>query len=156
MVSFNTLKRSMGTLCSLCESVCLFLRLLRFTHCLQSPLLFGNGNLTTRSHGQDILLLERREFLQILYDQLPDRTPIRMGCTVKNVKHTIEGVAVELSDGTLETGDVLLGCDGVHSLVRSAMWDHASSTAAGLITVKEKTCEPDLVQSPCQFNFLAR
>ena len=93
------------------------------------------------SHGHNILLLERRVFLQILYDSLPDKTCIRTGRPVREVKQSVSGVEVKLEDGTIVTGDMVLGCDGVHSLVRTAMWDHASITAAGLITAKEKTCK---------------
>lgn len=113
--------------------------------------------LTTYSHGQDILVLERQEFLQILYDRLPDKSPIRTGCTVREVKQSISGVEVKLSDGIVETGDMVLGCDGVHSLVRTAMWDHASKTTAGLITAKEKTCESIIFQVlPIFQNLLSR
>jgi len=63
-----------------------------------------------------------------------------MNCIVREIKQSVSGVEVVLNDGTVESGDMVLGCDGVHSLVRSAMWDHASKTTAGLITAKEKTC----------------
>ncbi|PKX99685.1 uncharacterized protein P174DRAFT_53819 [Aspergillus novofumigatus IBT 16806] len=33
-----------------------------------------------------------------------------------------------LADGTVETGDMVLSCDGVHSLMRSFMWDQQAST----------------------------
>ncbi|KAL9127723.1 MAG: hypothetical protein Q9217_003453 [Psora testacea] len=72
-------------------------------------------------HGQDILLFERREFLQILYDRLPDKSRIRTGCSAKEVRQLVSGVEVKLRDGTTEKGDMVLGCDGVHSLVRSSM-----------------------------------
>lgn len=64
---------------------------------------------------------------------------LRTGCTTKEVKQLVSGVEVKLSDGTAETGDTVLGCDGVNSLVRSLMWDHANKTTKGLITAKEKT-----------------
>lgn len=90
------------------------------------------------SHGSGLLLLERREFLQILYDGLPDKSPIRTSCGVKDIKHIPGGVEVTLSNGKVETGDMVLGCDGVYSLTRSFMWDHANKTTPDLITVKEK------------------
>lgn len=63
-----------------------------------------------------------------------------MGETVKEVKQTAQGVEIKLQDGRTEAGDMVLGCDGVHSLVRTAMWDHAEKTTSSLITAKEKTC----------------
>lgn len=98
------------------------------------------------SHGYNLLLLERRAFLQCLYDGLPDKSYIRTGCEVRSIKHLDSGVEVTLKDGSVEKGDMVLGCDGVHSKTRSLMWQHADATAPGLITEKEKTGE-----RPCLF-----
>ncbi|KKK22258.1 hypothetical protein P175DRAFT_0477239 [Aspergillus ochraceoroseus IBT 24754] len=78
------------------------------------------------NHGHDILLLERRQFLQILYDGLPDKSFLRLGCRVRDVTEDSDGVEVVLDDGTVERGDLVLGCDGVHSLVRQRMWELAN------------------------------
>ncbi|OQE00300.1 hypothetical protein PENVUL_c054G07904 [Penicillium vulpinum] len=91
------------------------------------------------NHGHDILLLERRQFLQVLYNELPDKAHIRTGCTAKEIKQFVSGVEVKLSDGTIETGDLIIGCDGVNSMTRSSMWEHAKKISPGLITAKEKT-----------------
>ncbi|KAI2617412.1 FAD binding domain protein [Hypoxylon sp. NC1633] len=90
------------------------------------------------NHGADLLPLERREFLQLLYDGLPDKTPIRNSIIIKDVKEVIDGVEVTLADGTVEKGDMLLGCDGVHSSMRSFMWHYANKDIPGFITDKEK------------------
>lgn len=47
-------------------------------------------------------------------------------------------IDVQLTDGHIVSGDMVLGCDGVHSLSRSAMWDHAAKSSPGLIQVEEK------------------
>ncbi|KAI0842701.1 FAD binding domain protein [Hypoxylon sp. FL0890] len=91
------------------------------------------------NHGQDILLFERREFLQLLYDTLPDKTPIRKGCGVIAVKDNASGVEVTLKDGSVEKGDIVIGADGVRSAIRSIMWENANREKPGLITVDEKT-----------------
>ncbi|KAF4236331.1 hypothetical protein CNMCM8980_003093 [Aspergillus fumigatiaffinis] len=97
---------------------------------------FGN---VQANHGQDILLLERREFLQILYDCLPDKSFIKLGCRVRDVTQDCNGVEVSLDDGTVERGDMVLGCDGVHSLVKRRMWDLANQKIPRVITAQEKT-----------------
>lgn len=91
----------------------------------------GYFNHARRNHGQDILLLERRRLLRILYDGLPDKTPVRMGCGVSGIAQDADGVTVTLADGTTERGDVVLGCDGVYSRVREAMWTHAAARLPG-------------------------
>ncbi|KAI9730796.1 MAG: hypothetical protein M1818_008076 [Claussenomyces sp. TS43310] len=91
------------------------------------------------NHGSGMLLLERREFLKILYDGLPDKTTIKTSSGVKDIKQLTDRVEVTLSNGNVEVGDIVIGCDGVYSSVRSAMWDHANKTTPDLITAKEKT-----------------
>jgi 2-polyprenyl-6-methoxyphenol hydroxylase-like FAD-dependent oxidoreductase len=102
------------------------------------------------SFGCSYILLERRQFLQILYDTLPDKTRIRTDCGIKDVKHVAGGVEVTLSNGEVEVGDMVLGCDGTYSAVRSKMWDYANKMTPGLITTKEKTCE----FVPCSYQVL--
>lgn len=64
-----------------------------------------------------------------------------MSRTAREVEELISGVEVELDDGTLVTGDMMLGCDGVHNVIRTIMCDHASKTTDGLIIAKENSCE---------------
>ncbi|CAN8104628.1 unnamed protein product [Discula destructiva] len=90
------------------------------------------------NHGSGLLLIERRQFLQELYDTLPDKTFIRTSCGVKDVIMNTEGVEVLLTNGEVEKGDLVLGCDGVYSAVRTIMWDCANKLTPGLITVEEK------------------
>ncbi|KAI0157184.1 FAD/NAD(P)-binding domain-containing protein [Hypoxylon sp. FL1284] len=92
------------------------------------------------NHGKDLWTLERRRFLEILYDGLPDKSYIRTNCNVKSIQHHVSSVDVTLADGTVETGDMVLGVDGVSSLTRSLMWEHADKVAPGTITQKDKTC----------------
>ncbi|KAH7311416.1 FAD binding domain protein [Stachybotrys elegans] len=98
----------------------------------------GFFDFVKENHGRDILLLERRNFLRILYDCLPNKSRVRLNAGVAGIKQSSSGVEVALSDGTVEVGDLVLGCDGVHSRTRGFMWDHANKTAVGTITAKEK------------------
>jgi len=75
-----------------------------------------------------------------MYDQLPDKSYVQTGKCVCNVIDTEDRVRVEVTDGTIEEGDILLGCDGVHSTVRELMWRNANEVISNYITVKEKTC----------------
>ncbi|KAK0725997.1 hypothetical protein B0H67DRAFT_572071 [Lasiosphaeris hirsuta] len=91
------------------------------------------------NHGVDILPLERRKFLEVMYESLPDKSVVRTSAKIKEINHLADGVEVTLSDGTTERGAMVLGCDGVHSTVRSLMWDQAEATSPGLIPATEKT-----------------
>lgn len=67
------------------------------------------------------------------------------GKRVVDVTEDEEGVKVILQDGTCEEGDILLGCDGVHSTVRELMWSKANASIPNYIPAAEKTCELPLV-----------
>lgn len=90
------------------------------------------------NHGTGLLLIERRQFLQELYDNLPDKTVVRTSTVIDEIRQDSNGVEVVLSSGEVEKGDLLIGCDGVYSFVREIMWNHANKTTPGLITVEEK------------------
>ncbi|KAJ5736896.1 FAD binding domain-containing protein, partial [Penicillium malachiteum] len=90
------------------------------------------------NHGSGLLLIERRQFLQDLYDTLPDKTPIKTSSVIEDIRQDEDGIEVRLSDGSFERGDLVVGCDGVHSFVRRTSWEHANKTSLGSITVKEK------------------
>ncbi|KAI5923971.1 hypothetical protein F4810DRAFT_710064 [Camillea tinctor] len=96
-------------------------------------------NLVQKNHGRGFLPFERQEFLQILYDGLPDKSYIRTNARVEGIAQLQNSVEAKLSDSSTETGDMVLGCDGVHSSTRSIMWDFATRVSPGLIQVKEKT-----------------
>ncbi|ORY69604.1 uncharacterized protein BCR38DRAFT_332111 [Pseudomassariella vexata] len=98
----------------------------------------GLFNYLKENHGYDVLPLERREFLRVLYETLPNKNLVRTGSAIQQIKHLDDKVEVTLRDGSVETGDMVLGCDGVHSTVRSLMWQYAEQTAPGLITEAEK------------------
>lgn len=67
---------------------------------------------------------------------------------VKDIQEDQDGVEVFCQDGTSERGDMVIGCDGVHSKVREIMWEKAARLAPGLITADEKKSELSNEQ-PC-------
>ena len=86
--------------------------------------------------------MERRCFLEVLYNALPDKSRIVMNKGVKTIKEDQDGVEVICRDGTSERGDMVIGCDGVHSKVRELMWENVAKYVPGLITAGEKKSEP--------------
>lgn len=79
--------------------------------------------------------------MQILYEQLPDKSKVRVGAGVVDIIESDDGVKVILADGSAEEGDLVIACDGVHSLVRSLMWRNANTAIPGMITTAEKRCK---------------
>ncbi|KAL7952181.1 FAD binding domain protein [Trichoderma compactum] len=92
-----------------------------------------------KNHGIGFYPLERQNLLQILYDGLPDKSFIRTNSGVEDVAQFTDRVEVKLKDGSVEVGDMVLGCDGVHSHMRTLSLQHAGKTSPGLIPNTEKT-----------------
>jgi FAD-dependent urate hydroxylase len=70
--------------------------------------------------GAPIRMVPRRVLLERLLDGFPsDR--IRCNCRAVGVVNTHNGVRVEFEDGSSADGDVLIGADGLHSMVRDVV-----------------------------------
>ncbi|KAI4279288.1 MAG: hypothetical protein L6R38_005070 [Xanthoria sp. 2 TBL-2021] len=84
------------------------------------------------------MLLERRGYLEVLWQNLPDKSKVLFNKTVADIVEDDDGVEVFLGDGTSEKGDIVVGADSVHSTVREKMWERANRLQPGIIDVKEK------------------
>lgn len=61
----------------------------------------------------------RGDLERVLHDHVAKHVPIHYGLTVESFAQSRDGVSVTLSDGSVETADLLVGADGVRSRVRS-------------------------------------
>ena len=80
--------------------------------------------------------------LKVLYKNIPNKSKILAGKRVVKISDNGHGVRVDFKDGSFEEGDIVVGCDGAHSIVREAMWEMASKVSPNLIPVSEKNCKP--------------
>ncbi|OQD97819.1 hypothetical protein PENSOL_c011G01140 [Penicillium solitum] len=92
------------------------------------------GTLLEQRFGYSICLLPRQRLIQLLYDHLEDKSKVHAGHGKKviRVAHSTDGVEVFTEDGSSYSGDVVVGCDGIHSSVRSEMWRHAELNHPGI------------------------
>lgn len=86
--------------------------------------------------------LKRQTLLQILYGSVPDKRKILVGKRVSEIDYSHDGVVVHCKDGTLYSGSVVVGADGVHSMVRQEMWRHMELESPGAVSHEEKHSEP--------------
>lgn len=84
------------------------------------------------------MLLERRGYLEVLWENLPDKPKVLFNKKVTDIVEDDNGIEVFLGDGTSERGDIVVGADGVHSTVREKMWERANLLEPGIIDIKEK------------------
>lgn len=71
--------------------------------------------------------MDRQFLLQTLYDNLSDKSKVLLNKRVSRVEQDHNGVTVYCRDGSSYKGDVVVGADGVHSVVRGEMWRHMSA-----------------------------
>lgn len=80
--------------------------------------------------------------IQILYDSLRDKSKVLTKKGVTKVEQTAEGVLVTTDDGSTFHGELLVGADGVHSMVRREMWRLADHDSPGCFPVGERSNVP--------------
>ncbi|MBF6065712.1 FAD-dependent monooxygenase [Nocardia terpenica] len=74
----------------------------------------------TRPDGRTSLMMPRAALYAALGAQARERgAQVRYGKELVDARSTADGVEARFGDGTTETGDLLIGCDGIHSPVRS-------------------------------------
>lgn len=86
--------------------------------------------------------LRRADLLRLLQLGLaPD--DLRHGAGIVAGRQTEQGVEVDLEDGTVETGGLLVGADGVHSRVRRSLFDDRAPGAALLASQSWRVMVPN-------------
>lgn len=79
----------------------------------QAPL----GDEAAERYGAPMYNIHRADLVQILYDALPPES-IKLGAKCLAISQSEDGVEVRLESGETVRGDVIVGCDGIHSVVR--------------------------------------
>jgi salicylate hydroxylase len=75
------------------------------------------GDTAAEHYGAPMYNIHRADLINILFDALP-RECVRLGVPCIGVSQTAEGASVRLKSGEVLAGDVVVGCDGIHSVVR--------------------------------------
>ncbi|ESZ95337.1 hypothetical protein SBOR_4271 [Sclerotinia borealis F-4128] len=93
-------------------------------------------------HGYPILFLDRQAVLQVLYDNIKDKSKVLTEKRLTKIDMSEKGVKVTTTDGSEFTGDVVVGGDGIHSKTRSEMWRLAEEKSPGYIPAGEHNAPP--------------
>ncbi|KAI0184704.1 hypothetical protein EV127DRAFT_504361 [Xylaria flabelliformis] len=98
------------------------------------------------NHGYPTLHLPRTRLTELLYEGLGEhRSKIKVSSLISAIDANENGVCVTLSDGSMETGSIVIGCDGVHSHVRECM--NLIAKADGI----QFEASPQVTQFECLF-----
>lgn len=95
----------------------------------------------SRRFGFPIAFLDRQLLLEILYQRYPDRSKIRLEEKVTAVETSDSGATVTTSNGSVYRGGLVVGADGVHSIVRREIWRASKKLSSGTTVAQEKYSE---------------
>ncbi|RMJ12389.1 hypothetical protein CDV36_007925 [Fusarium kuroshium] len=88
--------------------------------------------------GYPQIFIDRQTLLRVLYDKLKFKDRVLTRKRVTRVDMTEGLVKVHTTDGSVYSGDIVVGADGVHSAIREEMWRHANeSNNSGLFKPNE-------------------
>ncbi|KAF5652001.1 hydroxylase [Fusarium sp. NRRL 25303] len=93
-------------------------------------------------HRYPMVFLDRQMLLKVLYNSIRNKTKVLTNKRVVRTELVNGGVRAVTSDGTIISGDILVGADGVHSRVRSEMWKLAARLSPGLFDPNEHEAPP--------------
>lgn len=88
-----------------------------------------------QKYGAPQLTIHRADLLEALRAQLPDGT-LELGKSVVGVERLDAGATMEFGDGTWETFNLVIGADGIHSVVREALWGEDHPRYTGMVSYR--------------------
>ncbi|KAE8335974.1 hypothetical protein BDV24DRAFT_155576 [Aspergillus arachidicola] len=100
------------------------------------------NQLMTGRHGYPIVFFERRMLIQILYDKIQDKSKVPTSQRVQTVHTSRSHVTITTKEGQSYKGDIVVGADGIHSIVRRQMWEEARKTDPSWIDPSEENALP--------------
>jgi len=94
-----------------------------------------------RRHGAPTVVVHRADLQQALLDALP-RGTVRLGASCEALAQDATGVDVRFADGSCTRAALVVGADGLHSVVRAALFGAASPRYRGYTAWRGVTTFP--------------
>ena len=96
---------------------------------------FDSGDMAVERYGAPYWMVHRGDFHAVLLDAVRCAAPdaIRAGNGCVGFEETARDATILLANGDRVTGDVLIGCDGVHSRVRQQMFGDGRAQFTGIM-----------------------
>ncbi|EJU02894.1 FAD/NADP-binding domain-containing protein [Dacryopinax primogenitus] len=99
--------------------------------------------------GWPMLMIARVRYCQFLYDSAKERgISITFSRNLVGVKQEGERVRAIFEDGSEAEGDLLVGCDGLHSAVRNALFGKDEIKYSRLAQIGGISITPEILKSP--------
>ncbi len=97
-------------------------------------------------YGAPQLTIHRADLLEALKNRLPEGA-LHLGQAAKDVRAGEDSATVEFEDGRAQSFDLVVGADGIHSVVRTALWGQDHPTYTGMVSYRgvfPREAAPDL------------
>ncbi|CEI63201.1 unnamed protein product [Fusarium venenatum] len=91
----------------------------------------GLADALQKRHGYPVVFVERQTLLRTLYDNMHDKDKVLLQKRFVKLEHSDDKVIVTTQDGCTYEGDIVIGADGMHSLVRKEMHRLAHKLSPG-------------------------
>ncbi|MGB8403608.1 MAG: FAD-dependent monooxygenase [Mycobacterium sp.] len=79
--------------------------------------------------------LHRAQFQRLLFDALPSGT-VQLGRGIIGATENADGVQIELADGSRAQADLLVGADGIHSVVQGLVGAKSAPVSEGIMAYR--------------------
>ena len=101
----------------------------------ETPITRSLGNKSIERFGYPYYHLHRADFHAVLESAVRAAQPdaVRLDARVEHIEQDGEGIRAVLASGDILTGDVLIGCDGIHSRVRQSLFGPDTPRFTGCI-----------------------
>jgi len=98
--------------------------------------LFDLGPVSIERYGYPYITIHRNDLHQALAAGVRRAAPdaIRLGKRCTGLDQDAHGVTLRFADGTTARSDIAIGADGVHSVVREALFGPDEPTFSGIVT----------------------
>lgn len=103
-------------------------------------------------YGEDTFVSHRADLLEAIHALLPAGL-VRLGSRIETAEQDTDRVTVTLRDGTRHTADLLIGADGVHSVVRRHLVGESAAEYSGMSAFRSLVPAdkaPDFARRPAQ------
>ncbi len=121
--------------------------------------LFDLGADSRDRFGAPYWFVHRGDFHRVLRETVTRLKPdaIRAGARVEGYEETGDGISLRLADGSRHGCDILIGADGVHSAIRTQMFESPKANFSGLVAWRgliEMTRLPEDLRRPVGTNWV--
>lgn len=95
----------------------------------------GMGNIAEEQYGAPQVTIHRADIINALAEQFPIEQ-IQFDKRIRTLTQNDDGVTVQFEDGGTATFDVVVGADGIHSRVRSALFGEEKPRFTGVVSFR--------------------